>query len=419
MPREATRKVITDAMVQRVKPAPKGKRVEYWDAVILGFGLRVTDAGGKSFFLRARSGTEQLRMSWPYPLTSLEIARSAAKAALADIERGINPKARKTKERDDNEERARNTFHVIAERFIRQYAEPRLAKSTIREYRWALLGSDTARWAERPVTEITRADVRAALDAMVERGSPCGANKMRRYLSKFFNWCAEKDLITIPPTDRIKAPGPVSVGERTLNEAEIIDVWRAFTAEGGPFGDMFKLLILTGQRRCEVSGMHEAELAGLSGDTPTWEIPGARTKNGRTHIVPLAGLALSIVQERPEIGDDGYLFTTTGTSPISGFSKAKARTDARVAAEREKRGDRPMPPWDLHDLRRTVVTLMNERLGIAPHVVEACVNHISGGAKAGVAGVYNKALYLNERREAMAAWASFVASLVEQPPSAE
>lgn len=157
--------------------------------------------------------------------------------------------------------------------------------------------------------------------------------------------------------------------------------------------------------------MRSAELSGLDGDRPTWEIPGARTKNSRPHIVPLAPLVLALITGRPEIGDDGLLFTTNGKTPVSGFGKAKERVDEWVAEKRGKHGERPMPDWTLHDLRRTMVTMMNERLSIPPHVVEACVNHISGGAKAGVAGVYNKALYLAERREALEKWAKFVTEL--------
>ncbi|TAN71018.1 MAG: hypothetical protein EPN20_04975 [Magnetospirillum sp.] len=268
-------------------------------------------------------------------------------------------------------------------------------------------------WANRPVAAITRADVRSVLDTMVERGSAGGANNLLAHLSKFFNWCAEKDLLEIPPTDRLKPPGPKNVGERTLSAAEIAEVWQAFGAEGGAFCDLFKLLLLTGQRRAEVGGMLRTELSDLDGDKPTWEIPSDRTKNGRPHTVPLAPAAAKIIKARPEIGEAGFLFTTSGETPVSGFSKTKERVDGRIARKREEAGIRPMPDWTLHDLRRTMVTLMNERLGIAPHVVEACVNHVSGGAKAGVAGVYNKALYLAERREAMTAWAAYVDALVK------
>ncbi|TAN59194.1 MAG: hypothetical protein EPN26_00340 [Rhodospirillales bacterium] len=320
----------------------------------------------------------------------------------------------KADDRQGNEERSRNTFKAIGERFMRQHVEPRLASSTQREYHRALFGADTAAWANRPVASITRADVRAVLDTMVDRGSAGGANNLLAHLSKFFNWCAEKDLLEIPPTDRIKPPGPKNVGERTLNESEIAEVWQAFGAEGGAFCDLFKLLLLTGQRRGEVVGMCRAELSGLDGDKPVWEIPSDRTKNSRPYSVPLAPLAVKIIEARPEIGESGLLFTTTGKTPISAFSKTKERVDGRIARRREEAVLSAMPDWTLHDLRRTMVTMMNERLGIAPHVVESCVNHISGGAKAGVAGVYNKALYLTERRAAMTAWAAFVESLLHE-----
>lgn len=106
--------------------------------------------------------------------------------------------------------------------------------------------------------------------------------------------------------------------------------------------------------------------------------------------------AAAIIRARPAFGKEGLLFTTTGTTAASGFSKSKARIDAWIAAQRVKAVAKPMPDWTLHDLRRTMATLLNDRLGIAPHVVEACINHVSGSAKAGVAGVYNKALYLTE-----------------------
>jgi integrase len=352
-------------------------------------------------------------MSWPYPATSLESARAAAKSALEDVAQGINPKAKKEAEIQAKAEKAANTFKAVGERFMRQHVERRLAENTHREYRRVLFGTDTAKWANRPVTSITRADVRAVLDAMVERASPSAANNTLAYLQKFFNWCAEKDLIDTPPTDRMKAPAPKTIGERTLAEGEIIKVWHAFDADGGTFRDLFKLLLLTGQRRSEVGGMSRAELVGLNGGQPTWEIPSARTKNNRPHVVPLAPAVVAIINAIPSVGTGDLLFTTTGNTPISGFSRAKERVDAWIAKEREKAGIAPMPEWTLHDLRRTMVTMMNERLGIAPHIVEACVNHISGGAKAGVAGVYNKALYLTERREALAAWATFVKRLTD------
>jgi integrase len=413
---------LTALAVARIAPPVTGQ-VDYFDTAMPAFGLRVSLAGSRTYFAMTRVHGKLVRLTIGKAKIkdddvglSLKEAREKAGQWVDLAARGIDPRQLKTQERQDNQERASNTFKTVGERFMRQHVEPRLAPATRREYRLMFDGKDVAPWADKPVSSISRADVRAVLDAMVERGSPSMANNTLAYLRKFFNWCAEKDLIDIPPTDRMKPPAPKTVGERTLNEAEIVEVWRAFEAKGDAFRDLFKLLLLTGQRRSEVGGMSWAELSGLDGDRAAWEIPRERTKNSRPHLVPLAPPAVAIIEAMPVIGDAGLLFTTTGATPISGFSKAKERVDAWIADERRKAGRAPMPDWTIHDLRRTMVTMMNERLGIAPHVVEACVNHISGGAKAGVAGVYNKALYLNERREALYAWAAYLTTLVGKSP---
>lgn len=411
---------LTALAVARLTP-PESGQVDYFDTTMPAFGVRLSLAGTRSYFVMIRLHGKLTRLTIGKAKikdddlgVSLKDAREKAGQWAELAARGIDPRQLKAQEREENEARSLNTFKTVSERFTKQHVEPRLAAASRREYRLMFNGKDVAPWADKPVSSITRADVRAVLDSMIERGSPSMANNTLAYLRKFFNWCAEKDLIELPPTDRMKAPAPKVVGERTLNDSEIVEVWKAFEEEGGNFRDLFKLLLLTGQRRSEVGGMHYDELAGLDGGRPTWEIPGNRSKNGRPHLVPLSPRAARIINALPSRDDGGLLFTTTGTTPISGFSKAKERVDAWVAKQREEAGAKPMPEWTLHDLRRTMVTIMNEHLGIAPHVVEACVNHISGGAKAGVAGVYNKALYLNERREAMAAWAEFLEALFSE-----
>ena len=178
------------------------------------------------------------------------------------------------------------------------------------------------------------------------------------------------------------------------------------------FAPLFKLLLLTGQRRGEVAGMRWDEIRDLEAASPVLEIPGMRTKNHQTHSVPLAPEVVAILMAMPRTGP--FVFSTTGETAVSGFRKAKARIDQRIAEQIMTRGTAPLPRWALHDLRRTMVTMMNERLGTAPHVVEAVVNHITGSAKAGVAGVYNRALYLSERRAALIAWAEQVLRLTRR-----
>lgn len=138
----------------------------------------------------------------------------------------------------------------------------------------------------------------------------------------------------------------------------------------------------------------------------TWRIGGNRTKNARTHDVPLASQAVGILRT-VERRDGRALVFGSRNGPFSGWSKAKASLDARMSAAL---GHAP-PPWRLHDIRRTVATRLAD-LGVLPHVIEAVLNHVSGH-KAGVAGVYNRSTYAGEKRAALDLWASHVTGLVE------
>ena len=137
----------------------------------------------------------------------------------------------------------------------------------------------------------------------------------------------------------------------------------------------------------------------LSEDGSIWTIPGVRTKNHRAHVVPLPPLARSILATLEPVSSE-FAFSTTGRSPISGWARIKARLDDEMQ----------VPPWRLHDLRRTAATGMAE-IGIAPHIVEAALNHVSG-ARAGVAGTYNRAAYAQEKRTALEVWAAHIGGIV-------
>jgi integrase len=192
---------------------------------------------------------------------------------------------------------------------------------------------------------------------------------------------------------------------------------------------MFKLLLLTAQRRDEVGGARWPE---IDLDKRLWTIPRERAKNDRAHEVHLSELALEILSELPKISRsraDGagsepspYLFTTSGERPVSGFSKAKERLDGHMLnllrvelGQAGRDPDAAIEPWILHDLRRTAATGM-ARLNIAPHVVDRILNHVSGTIR-GVAAVYNRHAYLEERKSALEAWSRYVESLVRSTPA--
>jgi integrase len=399
---------LTAASVEKLKP-PGGGQVEHYDRRLPSFGLRISYKGSKSWFLMTRLDGRLIRVTLgKYPAVSLADARELARIAGRLAAEGNDPRILRTEAKQQRERERRNTFDVCVADFLERHGR-RLRPSTLREYRRILTGPDTRGWRDKPLAQITKRDVLDVVEGIDRRGSPGAAKRALVYLRKFFNWCAERDIISVVPTDRIPRPHPEVQRDRVLSEDELRYLLRALKAETGLLGPLVRMLLLTGQRRAEVAGIRWSELRELEGADPRWEIPAERTKNKRGHVVPLAPAAREVLRGIPRVGD--LVFTTTGDTPFSGFGRAKERLDARMAEFLDADGLLRMTPWTLHDLRRTMVTLMNERLSVPPHVVEAVVNHMSGSAKAGVAGVYNRALYLDERRSALERWAAHLALL--------
>ena len=223
---------------------------------------------------------------------------------------------------------------------------------------------------------------------------------MLAYLRRLFNWAVERDIIAVSPAEKIKAPTAERSRDRTLSAAELAAVWNATASLGAPFDAFFRLLILTGQRRNELAGAHWTEFDLEKGE---WTIPASRAKNGTKHIVHLAPAAMDILTRIPRplakpLGND-YVFTTTGRSPISGFSKIKAKLDRLSGVSN----------WTIHDLRRTFATIGTGELGIDPVVMDKILNHRSG-VVTGVAAIYQRHAYFEQRRAALDDWAAYIAA---------
>jgi integrase len=203
-------------------------------------------------------------------------------------------------------------------------------------------------------------------------------------------------------------------------------LWQSCEAIGWPFGHLVKLLLLTAQRRDEIASMERTE---LDLKKRFWIVPRDKTKNDRAHEVHLSDLAIAVLRSAPDLGNR-LVFTSTGTTPISGFSRAKTRIDGEIIKARRRSLGLPeddneyrkaiglpvtkplpvdIPHWTLHDLRRTAATGM-ARLSFPPHVVEKVLNHVSGTIS-GVAAVYNRFEYLEERRLALEAWGRYIENL--------
>jgi integrase len=290
-------------------------------------------------------------------------------------------------------------------------------------------GGVAQRWADRPVAGIDSHDIwsvvdearRVAIPGITARNRDISDSRGRALfaaLSSMFSWLKRQRRVESNPCSGVHRPAGPKARDRVLTADEIGWFWRACEsvdaplAPGAPrpFGPLLKVLLLTGQRRNEVAGMTRDE---LSDDGATWNIPGSRTKNGRAHVVPLPPLVRELIASaRAKPGN--LVFTTTGTTPVSGWSRMKGRLDAAMLAAAREEGRAVVPPWTLHDLRRTFVTGMVE-LRVPPHVVEVTVNHI-GGTRSGVAGTYNRSELMDERKEALERWATHVAGIVAPLP---
>lgn len=238
------------------------------------------------------------------------------------------------------------------------------------------------------------------------------ANRVFAALRRFFGWAVERGVIEASPMAGLKPPSPEVSRDRVLTDRELIAVWKAAGETGYPFGPAVRLLILTGQRRAEVL---EAEWNEFDLKAGTWTIPRERSKNDIAHVIHLSAKAIEIVESLPKIADGaqvGFLFTTNGETPFSGISKAFDRLN--TAAAKHMPDKKPIPPWRLHDLRRTFASGC-ARLGIPIHVVEKALNH-SSGTFSGVVGVYQRHDFAAERRDAMKAWAGHITRLAKAKP---
>ena len=432
-------KTLTAAAVKNYRPG-KGRR-EIPEGGCPGLYLVIQASGHRSWALRFRrpSGRPAKLTLGPVDLSGKEaegvpvlgqpLTLASARRLAADIghQRALGRDvvadydASRRRQRSEHETRAKSTFAAAAKDFIGQYASKKTRRWRVTARLLGLrpmpegleiIGGGLAdRWSDKPVAAIDGHDIFGLVDETRRSGVPglerrsdgpteARARVMLACLSKMFSWLVQRRQVERNPCAGVHRPEVSRARDRVLTDAEIVKFWSAVDAERKEFSGLLKLLLLTGCRLNEVAGMRRAELID---DGATWSIPGERTKNKRPHIVPLAPLAREILATMA--GDGELVFTTTGRSPVSGWSRIKTSLDGAMR----------IPPWRLHDLRRTAATGMAE-IGIAPHIVEAALNHISG-AKAGVAGTYNRAAYAPEKRAALERWASHVQGLVCGQPA--
>lgn len=395
------RKKLTDMFAARVAPPTKG-RIEYFDTTFPALALRVTDSGHKSWSLFYRTHGRLRRWTiGPYPAFDPAAARKAASAALHRVADGGDPAEEKRVRRNAPKPSA-DDFASVAREYLERQVKRNTAASTYRETARIMEQDVIPVWGKRSIRSIERRDVTALIDDKVASGAEVQANRILARLRTLFGWVVEKDRITSNPCDGLKPPTKEKARDRVLTDDEIRAFWGATEELGWPFGPLLKLLLLTAQRRDEVATMEWSE---LNLETGLWTIPRHKAKNDNGHDVQLSREAIEILRALPRI-KGALIFTTNGRTAVSGFSRAKERLDAIMA----KAAGRDIAPWILHDLRRTAATGM-AGLRIAPHVVDRILNHTSGTIR-GVARVYNRFEYADERRTALDAWGRVVEAIV-------
>lgn len=393
---------LTKALVSKLK-IPNGK-TDYlvFDDALPGFGLRLRTKGSASWVVQYRIGKRQRRMTIG-KLTGLapEKARATAAEILAKVRLGEDPQETKLEARNTALIK-HTTFGEVAALYL-NVAEQRQRPNTHRNVR-RHLSVDWRVFHALPIDEIDHRLVALELRKLSASGKTVGANRARANLKAMFSWAVKEGLAKGNPVIGTNRPYEEKPRERSLTNDELEAIWKATDRATG-YNAIIKLLILTGQRRQEVGGMCWQE---LNFENDEWVLPAERSKNHRSHTISLSPLAKQIILSRPRQAESAAVFGR-GKSGFQAWSECKMRLEKRLAEQGIE-----MPPWRLHDIRRTVVTGMDE-IGIAPHVIEAVVNHVSGH-KAGIAGVYNKATYLPEKRRAMAVWADLVAAIVADTP---
>ncbi len=383
---------MTVRSVEAIKPPASGQ-VDYWDTDHPGFGVRVSAGGRKTWVAMYRHGNLKRRLTiGTYPTLSLAEAREKAIAAHHAVQySGADPATAK------KVERAAETFAELAADYIERHAKRQ--KRSWRKDELILEKDALPRFGNRKAKDITRRDIIAMLDEIVERGAPIQANRTLEIVRKMFNWAIARDILAINPCYRVSKPSAENRSDRVLTGKEIFAVWNALAAEAPLTAATFKLRLLTAQRGAEVLAMRWDRISN-----GWWTIPAEIAKNGFSHRVPLSAPALDLLDDiRPRGEGSEWVFPgASGEGHRVTIHKAHNRISRRSGVA-----------FVPHDLRRTAASHMTG-MGIARLVVSKVLNHVEPG----ITAVYDRHSYDAEKRSALDMWARRVDEIVTRRDAA-
>lgn len=370
---------LTDRFINSCR-CRKGERLEVSDAICPGLYLRVSGTGTKSFCLIVRHGTLIRKTLGRYPVLGLADARRLALEALRDLANV-----------DRQEVTAKGkTVAELVDSYTKLHLQPNLR--SWRNIRSKLLCAEAAGIKDRPAADVTKGDILAIMDRLVEDDKPFAAENLLKAYRALFNWAVARDEIATNPCIGLKSPAKHVQRDRILTDREISQVWNACDGVPKEFGALVRLLLLTGARRSEVAELTWGEIDG-----DVWRLPPHRSKSGRANARPLPPAAMAILSSLPRGTTEAFVLSTTdGKRPSSAFNKRKTLLD-------EASG---VTGWTLHDLRRTVRSKLSE-LGIPWEVARRIVGHRVDSLDA----TYDRHDYLAEKREALGRLADHIVAL--------
>ena len=405
---------LTDVFLRALEPPASG-RLEVFDSKVTGLSVRVTTAGQKTFSLLLTIRGRRTRMTLGrFPILPLKEARQQALEHTRSLLRGEDPAAAQLKKK-----RTGLTVAALIDDFLALHVREKLRPTTATQYAYRLNAYVREEMGDHLAAEVTKRELIALGDSLAEdgkrekkaagRGSKGGyrngsnarlADAVIEIVSSMYNWAIKRDLLDTNPAYRVAKYSESARRDRVLADGEFPKLWSALTADnvGAVNALALKLMLATGQRRGEVIGARITEL-DLKSDVPTWTIHRDRTKNGLTHVVPLAPLAASLWREAlATTANQHVVFAASRLEPVN-----HAHPGSITHAMRRLRQREGLPDLWAHDLRRTVRTRM-AALRI-PHEISARVlNHVDEFERGIHDEAYNRYDYLDEKRRALRLW---------------
>jgi integrase len=376
------RKTLTDTGVAALKP--KAKPYTHPDPQCVGHYVRVSPTGNKSFLavVRDPSGKQKWITIGNVDHLDVEAARKRAREIIVSI-------------KDGRDHTGPQSFETVSKEWLKRHCEAR-GLITTGELRRCLTVSVWPTWGGRDFVSLKRSDIASLLDKIQDESGPTSADKALTIIGSIFSWYAARhDDYNSPIVRGMRRTKPKErARDRILTDDEVRHIWSKCE---GAFGDIVKLLLLSGQRRSKVAGMRWAE---LSEDCSVWNIAnGNKRQKGTGGELVLPQMAIDVLREQPRFVDNPFVFHGAfGKSHYKSYDQGKTAMDNATG---------PLPRWTLHDLRRTARSLMS-RAGVRPDIAERVLGHVPPG----VQGVYDRHAYREEKALALSQLAGLIGNIL-------